>query len=449
MPASIRFPDGFLWGAATSAYQIEGSPLADGAGESNWHRFTHEPGRTADGDTGDVACDHYHRYEGDAAIMKEIGLGAYRFSIAWSRILPEGRRGVNDAGIDFYSRLVDALLENGIRPCATLYHWDHPAVLDEKGGWLSPDMPRRFADYARIVYDALGDRVAMWMTLNEPWVVAHAGFMAGIHPPGRESAAETAKVSRHLLLAHGLAVQAGRAEGRSPLGLVVNIEPKDAASDAPEDLAARERADVYMNRQFLGPVFRGRPPEGLAEIYGDGWSEFPADDLAVIGEPIDFLGINYYTRRVVRHDENVLPDRAGAMRQDGKIYTETGWEVHPEGLTRTLLWVKEFCGDIPLYVTENGAAFPDPPRVKGDTLDDPLRVDYYRSHLRAVHNAIEAGADVRGYFAWSLMDNLEWSQGFSKRFGLVHVDFETRKRTMKESARFYREAIRTNGEALG
>ncbi|MFH1278048.1 MAG: GH1 family beta-glucosidase [Candidatus Eisenbacteria bacterium] len=445
MSASIRFPDRFLWGAATSAYQIEGSPLADGAGESNWHRFTHEQR----GDTGDVACDHYRRFEEDVAIMNEIGLAAYRFSIAWSRIQPDGRGRPNRRGIDFYSRLVDALLESGIRPCVTLYHWDHPAALDERGGWLSPDMPRRFADYASIVYDALGDRAAMWMTLNEPWVVAHAGFMGGVHPPGHRSAAETAVASRHMLLAHSLAVRAGRAGGRSPIGLVVNIEPKDAASDDREDIAARERADIYMNRQYLAPLYREGPPKGLAGIYGDRWPGFTDDDLALIAEPVDFLGINYYTRAVVRHDERVLPDRAKPVRQEGAEYTETGWEVFPEGLTRTLLRIKEQCGEIPLYITENGAAFPDPASVRGDTLSDPLRVDYFRAHLRAVHEAIDAGVDVRGYFAWSLMDNLEWSQGFSKRFGLVHVDFETGKRTMKESARFYQEVIKTNGEALG
>lgn len=449
MPVTERFPDEFLWGAAASAYQIEGSPLADGASPSNWHRFTHGPGRTARGDTGDVACDHYRRYAADAALMKELRLGAYRFSVAWSRVLPEGRGKPNRAGIDFYSRLVDALLENGVRPCATLYHWDHPASLDDDGGWLSPDMPHRFADYARVVVDALGDRVAMWMTVNEPWVVAHAGFLAGVHPPGHRSVAETAVVSRRLLVAHGLAVRAARASVRAPIGLVVNIEPKDPASDAPDDIAAAERGDIYMNRQFLAPVFRGGPPEGLAEIYGDGWSEYPADELAVIGEPIDFLGINYYTRSVVRRADARLPDRAEAVRQEGKIYTETGWEVHPEGLTRTLLWAKEFCGDIPIYVTENGAAFPDPPKVEGDVVDDPLRVDYSRTHLAAVRRAIAEGVDVRGYFAWSLMDNLEWSEGFSKRFGLVHVDFESQKRTMKESARFYRGVIRTNGAALG
>lgn len=444
MSSSIRFPDGFLWGAATSAYQIEGSPLAGGAGESNWHRYTHGQG----GDTGDVACDHYRRYEEDVALMKEIGLGAYRFSIAWSRVQPKGKGRPNRKGIDFYGRLVDVLLEKGIRPCATLYHWDHPATLDENGGWLSPDMPRRFADYAHILYGSLGDRVSMWMTLNEPWVVAHAGFMAGVHPPGRRSVADTALASKHLLLAHGLAVRAARDEGRSPIGLVVNIEPKDAASDDPDDLGARERADVYMNRQYLAPLYREGPPEGLREIYGDGWPGFTSEDLAVISETVDFLGINYYTRAIVRRYDSVLPDRADSVKQEGAEHTETGWEVFPEGLTRTLLRIKEQCGDVPLYVTENGIALPDPQKVKGETLNDSRRIAYYRDHLRAVHAAIEQGADVRGYFAWSLLDNLEWSQGFSKRFGLVHVDFESGRRTLKESARFYTDVIKTNGGAL-
>ncbi|MBN1826005.1 MAG: beta-glucosidase [Candidatus Eisenbacteria bacterium] len=447
-PRSSRFPEGFLWGAATSAYQIEGSPLADGAGPSNWHRFTHAPGGTEDGSTGDVASDHYRRAGGDADLMKEMGLGAYRFSIAWSRIFPDGGNSINRAGLDFYSRLVDLLLDRGIRPCATLYHWDHPAALDERGGWLDPSMEERFAAYASVAFRALGDRVSMWMTINEPWVIAHAGFMAGVHPPGHRSAAETAKVSRALLRAHGLALRAGRAEGAAPIGLVANLEPKEPASDAEEDRAAAERGDIYMNRQYLDPVLLGRPPAGLPDIYGPAWVDYTPEDLALIGEPIDFLGVNYYTRAVVRRDGGALPDRESSVRLEDSLYTETGWEVHPEGLTRVLLRLKELYGSIPLYVTENGAAFPDPPRAEGETVEDPLRVAYLRSHLKAAREAIRRGAGLRGYFVWSLMDNLEWSRGFTKRFGVFHVDYATQKRTWKRSGRFYRKVIETNGGVL-
>jgi beta-glucosidase len=447
-PTGDRFPDGFLWGAATSAFQIEGSPEADGARPSHWHRFAHIPGRVLDGSNGDIACDHYRRWREDVAILRDLGLGAYRFSIAWGRVLPDGRARVNRAGLDFYHRLIDALLENGIRPCPTLHHWDLPAALDDLGGWLHPDSPSWFADYARVVFRAFGDRVPLWTTINEPWVIAHAGYLTGVHAPGHRSLRETAVVSRNLLLAHALAVQAGRGERAPNIGLVVNIEPKDPSSDREEDRSATERADIYMNRQFIEPALLGRTPEGLAAIYGDAWTPFSAEDLSTIHEPIDFLGINYYTRMVVRRDDTVVPDRAIGVRQPGRAYTETGWEVHAEGLTRTLLWVRDRYGDIPLYVTENGAAFPDPPCAEGEELDDPDRAAYLREHLRAARAAIDHGVDLRGYFVWSLLDNMEWACGYTKRFGIVHVDFETERRTMKSSARFYREVALTNGAAL-
>ncbi|MFN8177855.1 MAG: GH1 family beta-glucosidase [bacterium] len=446
---SGAFPAGFLWGAATSAYQIEGSPLADGAGVSNWHRFSHTPGRIEHGDTGDVACDHYRRFAEDVAIMRELGLNAYRFSLSWSRILPEGRGRVNRAGLDFYSRLVDRLLENGIQPCVTLFHWDSPAALDDLGGWLNRDAVAWFSEYARVAFRALGDRVPMWATMNEPWVVVDAGYLHGVHAPGHASPFEAPRAAHHLLLAHGTAVQAYRAEGRAKIGLVVNLEPKYPATDSPQDLAATNRADAYMNRGYLEPVRRGAYPEELEEIFGEAWPEHPHGDFQTIGEPIDFLGINYYTRGVVRHDDTALPTRASNVPQLNAIRTELGWESHAQSLTRVLLWVRERYGKVPLYITENGAAFPDPPHAAGDRVDDPLRVEYLREHLRAAHAAIAQGVDLRGYFAWSLLDNFEWSCGFTKRFGLVHVDFATQQRTWKSSAHFYREVIRTNGASLG
>jgi beta-glucosidase len=442
------FPDGFLFGAATSAFQIEGSPLADGAGPSNWHRFAREPGRIEDGSTDDVACDHYRRFREDVDLMRRLGLRAYRFSIAWSRVLPEGTGRVNRPGLDFYERLVDLLLKNDIRPCVTLHHWDLPAALDDRGGWRSPEMPRWFADYARVVVRALSDRVPMWTTINEPWVIAHAGYMTGVHAPGRISLPETALVSRGLLLAHGLAAQAARSEGARSIGLVVNIEPKEPASDAPKDRSAAARADSYMNRQFLEPVLKGRFPEELSSIYAEAWPRGGEADLITIHQPLDFLGVNYYTCGVVRHDESAVPDRARNIRLPDRRYTETGWEVRPEGLAKTLLWVKDLCGGIPLYVTENGAAFPDPDVAPEEPLGDPLRVEYLRDHLQAAREAIRQGVDLRGYFLWSLLDNMEWASGYTKRFGIVHVDFATGKRTFKASALFYRRVIETNGGAL-
>jgi len=442
------FSRSFLWGAATSAYQIEGSPLADGAGPSIWHRFVRTPGLTKDGDTGDVACDHYRRMEDDVAMMKRLGLTAYRFSIAWGRILPEGRGRVNEAGLGFYERLVDTLLANGIEPMATLFHWDLPAALDDRGGWLNPDVADWFADYAGVVFRRLDDRVKLWATLNEPWVVSDGGYLHGALAPGHKNRFEAPIASHHLLRSHGKAVQAYRAVGKHQVGLVVNIEPKYPASTSALDLAATRRAEAYMNRQYLDPVFHGRYPEEMAEIFGEAWPEWPQHDFDLIRQPIDFLGINYYTRNVVRHEETSWPLKAVPVRQKQATYTETGWEVFAQGLTDTLSWIRKRYGDIAQYVTENGAAFYDPPAASGGLLADPLRIDYYRSHLRAVHAAIQQGIDVRGYFAWSLLDNLEWSLGYSKRFGLVHVNFETLERTPKNSARFYADVIATQGAAL-
>ena len=442
------FPANFLWGSATSAYQIEGSPLADGAGPSIWHRFAHTPGMIHDGDTGDIACDHYRRYASDVALMRELGMKAYRFSIAWGRVLPQGTGAVNPAGLGFYERLVDTLLENGVEPMPTLYHWDLPAALDDRGGWLNPDIAGWFADYATILFRKLGDRVKMWTTINEPWVVSDGGYLHGKLAPGHRNRFEAPLASHHLLRAHGAAVKAFRAESKHRIGLVVNLEPKYAASRTPADQAATARADAYMNRQYLDPVFRGHYPEEMARIFGEAWPSWPAEDFALIGQPIDFLGVNYYTRNVTRFDAGAWPLQAAPVRQKQATYTETGWEVFAQGLTDVLVWVKERYGNPPMYVTENGAAFFDPPGAEGGRVHDALRVDYLRKHLLAVHAAIEKGADMRGYLVWSLLDNLEWSHGFSKRFGIVHVDFATQARTPKDSARFYSRVIATQGRSL-
>ncbi len=448
MQEDHRFPAGFLFGAATSAYQVEGSPLADHAGPSIWHRFTHTPGATESGDTGDVACDHYRRYESDVGLMHDLGLTGYRFSISWSRVLPSGRGAVNQPGLAFYDRLVDRLLERSIAPVVTLYHWDLPAALDDLGGWLNRDVAGWFADYAGAVVRRLGDRVALWATINEPWVVSDAGYLHGTHAPGHASISEAPLASHNLLRAHGAGIQAIRAEGGRQAGLVVNLEPKYPASDRPADRAATRRADAYMNRQFLDPVFFGRYPEEMPEIFGDVWPAFSAEDHALISQPLDFLGINYYTRGVMRDDPGELPLRASRVRQDGRLHTTLDWEVYPEALTEVLIWVRDRYGSVPLYITENGAAFEDPPETEAAVLSDPLRVQYLGDHLRAAHLAIRKGVDLRGYFAWSLLDNFEWGAGYSKRFGLYHVNFATQRRTPKASARFYAEVIASHGEAL-
>ena len=444
--ATRTFPAGFLWGAATSAYQVEGSPLADGAGPSNWHRFCRTPGLVKGGDTGDVACDHYRRWKEDIGWMKELGLTAYRFSISWSRVLPEGTGRANEKGLDFYRRLVDALGEAGIEPNATLFHWDLPAALEDRGGWQNRDIAGWFAEYARVVFHALDGRVRMWATLNEPWVVSDGGYLHGVLAPGHRNLFETPLASHNMLRAHGAAVDAYRAEGRHRIGIVVNLEPKHPATQSLEDVAAARRADAYMNRQFLDPLLLGHYPGELAGIFGEAWPEFPAADFDAIRRPLDFVGVNYYSRSVVKNDPKAWPVGAGRVRQPG-LHTEMDWEIYPDGLAEILLWVRERYGKIPLYVTENGAALADPEPVEG-IVHDPIRVAYLGDHLRAVRRAMDGGVDVRGYFAWSLLDNFEWSQGFSKRFGLIRVDYATQKRTPKSSARFYTRVIQSNGAVL-
>ena len=444
-----RFPDGFLWGAATAAYQIEGSPLADGAGASIWQRFCHDPRlMAAKGDTGDVACDHYNRMESDVALMAALGLKAYRFSVGWGRILPQGTGAVNAPGLDFYERLVDALLAHDIEPLLTLYHWDLPAALDDRGGWLNRDSADWFADYAGVLFERLDGRVRKWVTLNEPWVIVDGGYLHGALAPGHRNVFEAQIASHNLMRAHGAAVRRYRSIGAHDIGLVVNIEPKYPASDSAEDRAATQRADAYMNRQYLDAALTGHYPAEMAEIFGEAWPEWPTEDLAAIAQPIDFVGINYYTRNVVKSDPAAWPLAASAVEQKQATYTTTGWEVFPAALTDLLRGFKERYGDIPVYITENGAAFYDPPVAGEGGIDDPLRVDYLKGHLQAIADAIEAGVDVRGYMLWSLFDNLEWSLGYTKRFGAVHVDFATQRRTPKKSAKFYSKVIATNGAGL-
>jgi beta-glucosidase len=441
------FPADFLWGAATSAYQIEGAPLEDGAGESIWHRFSHQPEKIADGSHGDIACDHYHRFPDDVQLMRDFGLGAYRFSVSWSRVLPEGIERINQKGLDFYSRLVDSLLEQRIQPMVTLYHWDLPQALEERGGWANPQSIDWFREYAQVMYRTLDDRVPLWCTINEPWVIVDQGYVEGRHAPGRRDWAEAARVSKNLLLAHAAAVEAYRTMGKHDIGLVVNLVPIHPATDSEADRAAAERLDCYLNRQFLDPVLLGQVPPELPRMFGPSWPNWSDGELARVRQPIDFVGVNYYLRLVVGDEPDGGPARARPVRQTSCPHTAMGWEIYPQGLTDTLVWLKQRYGDVPQYITENGAAFDDilEPNL---AVKDVSRVEYLKDHLVAARRAIEAGVELRGYYLWSLLDNFEWQCGYSKRFGIVHVDFESQRRIPKESARFYSNVIRSNGKTL-
>jgi beta-glucosidase len=453
---TVTFPDGFLWGTATSAYQIEGAVEEDGRGTSIWDTFTHTPGTIHHGDTGDVATDHYHRFEDDLDLMARLGLTAYRFSVAWPRILPAGTGYVNEAGLDFYRRLVDGLLERSIVPALTLYHWDLPQALQDRGGWTNRDVAGWFADYAGIVYEALGDRISLWMTLNEPWVSAWAGHGSGVHAPGVKDDAQALVASHHLLLAHGTAAQAlraGRGEGR--IGITLNLSPTPPASDDESDIAAARRADGYYNRLYLDPLFHARYPEDIRDSFRS-VSDFGFvrdGDLETIAAGIDFLGVNFYTRHMIAAapgprdgSSRDLPEplEATIVRAPGVASTALGWGIEPEGLTELLTRIRDEYTSLPIHVTENGAGFNDYVNPEG-LVEDPERIEFLEAHFRAAHEAIRQGVDLRGYFVWSLMDNFEWALGYSARFGIVFVDYGTQTRIPKRSAGWYADVIRCNG----
>jgi beta-glucosidase len=431
------FPDDFAWGVATSSYQIEGATAEGGRGPSIWDTFAATPGRVVDGDNGDVAVEHFHRYQQDVELMARLGVEAYRFSIAWPRVQPNGAGPVNQVGLDFYSRLVDRLLEKGITPWATLYHWDLPQPLEDAGGWPARDTAYRFAEYAAHVADALGDRVKHLITLNEPICSALLGYGSGRHAPGRADGADALAASHHLLLGHGLAVRELRARvADAQVGLTLNLYPVSGAHDGHGVEDAVRRIDGLSNRWFLDPVLRGAYPKDVVEDVAHLTDlRFVEDgDLENIGETLDFLGVNYYTRHVVA--PGAFP---GSNQVDfssrGLPTTAMGWEVDPDGLFDVLTRVTTDYGPIPLVMTENGAAFDD--ALVGGRVHDERRVDFLRRHLDAGLRAIAAGVPLQGYFAWSLMDNFEWAEGYSKRFGIVHVDFETQVRTVKDSGLWY------------
>jgi beta-glucosidase len=438
------FPAGFLWGVATSAFQIEGSTNADGRGETVWDRFVRRPWTIVDGSNANVACDHYRRMPGDVELLRWLGVGAYRFSIAWARVQPTGVGPTNAAGLDFYDRLVDALVAAGIRPFVTLNHWDLPQALEDRGGWGGRETADRFADYAGLVFDRLGDRVAGWITHNEPWCQAFLGHATGHHAPGRCDWSLAYQVAHHLLVGHGLAVQRFRASSANgEIGLAINPQHYVAASDRAADVAARDRVAANAIDLFLEPILQGRYPQALTDWIGPHAPRATSDDLSIIRQPIDFLGVNYYDGESISHDvEGSLLKAHSEPRSEADWgLTEMGWGVAPSGLTAVLLDLKRRF-DLPLYLTENGAAFEDPPLVDGH-IDDALRVRYLEEHVEAAGAAIRAGADLRGYFCWSLLDNFEWAWGFTKRFGLVHVDFGDQRRTPKRSAHWYRDLIAT------
>ena len=438
------FPPDFLWGVATSSYQIEGAVDADGRGESIWDRFSHTPGRIKDGSYGDVACDHYNRYAADVALMGDLGVRAYRFSIAWPRVFPSGSGALEPRGLAFYDRLVDALLERGIAPMATLYHWDLPQTLEERGGWESRDTVARFAEYADACYRALGDRVPRWITHNEPWVVGMLGYFRGVHAPGKTDLATALRVIHHLLLSHGEAVRAFRASGRSgEIGITLSLAPTYPYTDSDEDRVAATGSDGYTNRWFLDAVLRGSYPEDMVAIYERAVGPLALGrpgDLDVIAAPTNFLGVNYYAPRVVRAStEDTLP--WSVLVPEGRPVTAMGSEIAPGGLFDLLTRLTSDHGRISIHITENGAAFDDSIGPDG-RVDDPRRVEFFRDHLGAASRAIAAGVDLRGYFAWSLLDNFEWAEGYSKRFGIVYVEYPTQRRIPKSSARYLESVFR-------
>ena len=446
---TVSFPDGFLWGCATSAYQIEGAVAEGGRGRSIWDTFSHTPGKTIHGDTGDIADDHYHRLEADLDLMAGIGLQAYRFSVAWPRIQPDGAGPPNQPGLDHYRRLVEGLKRRGIAPCLTLYHWDLPQALQDEGGWTVRDTAERFGDYAAILGDALGEDVTFWITHNEPWVAAWMGYGTGAHAPGIADEAAALSASHHLLLSHGRALEALRASAAAGAeqGITLNLAPVRPASEDPADQDAARRVDGNQNRLFLDPLLKREYPSDMVTLYETttDWSFVRDGDLGVIGADLDFMGVNYYMRHRVAADE-ADPERGSVILVPAEPTTAMGWGIDPEGLTDLLVRLDNDYPNVPLYVTENGAAFNDYVDPEGG-VDDIERVAFLDAHFRAAHAAIERGVDLRGYFVWSLLDNFEWALGYSKRFGIVFVEYGTQRRIPKQSAAWFRAVIERNGLA--
>ncbi len=447
MSEFLSFPSNFLWGAATCAYQIEGAWDEDGRGESIWDRFSHTPGNIIDGSNGDIACDHYHRWPEDIALMKSLGLRAYRFSIAWPRILPDGRGRVNQAGLDFYRRLVDGLLEAGITPFATLYHWDLPQALQDAGGWPARATAEAFVEYADVVSTALGDRVTNWITHNEPWCISFLSHLLGVHAPGLRDPLAALRAAHHVLLSHGWAVPVIRANSpNAEVGITLNFEWIDPACRSAADARMARESDGRFNRWFLDPLYGRHYPAdavaGFAPALPNGLEFVLPGDLDAIATPTDFLGVNYYTRRVAR-DETAADNLPQAIFAD-RARTDIGWEEYPEGLYNLLNRLHFEYRPPKLYITENGASFNEGPDATG-RVADTRRVNYLHDHFSAAHRAISNGVPLAGYFVWSLMDNFEWAEGYRQRFGVVWVDYETQQRVVKDSGRWYQSVIAADG----
>ncbi|WP_458247118.1 GH1 family beta-glucosidase [Streptomyces sp. MAI_2237] len=452
--AGATFPPAFRWGAATAAYQIEGAANEDGRTPSIWDTFSRTPGKVRNGDTGDIAADHYHRMRDDVALMASLGLTDYRFSVSWPRVQPTGRGPASQKGLDFYRALADELLSRGIRPVLTLYHWDLPQELEDAGGWPERDTAYRFAEYAELVAGALGDRVQTWTTLNEPWCAAFLGYADGVHAPGRTEPAAALRAAHHLNLGHGLAVGVLRdtIPTSAEVSLTLNLAAVRPLTNSPADVDAARRIDALANRVFLDPVFHGRYPEDLLADTADltDWAFVQDEDLRVISRPLDSLGINYYSPTVVAAGSHPLPSPWPAAQDHVRFVPAPGprtamdWPVDAGGLYELLTRLRDELPHTPVLVTENGAAYDDYVDPSG-AVHDPERITYLREHLEAVHRAMEAGADVRGYFLWSLLDNFEWAYGYGKRFGMVHVDYASQRRTPKDSALWYAQVVASGG----
>lgn len=442
-----QFPNGFFWGAATASYQIEGAAREDGRGESIWDRYASIPGNVMNGDTGEIACDHYHRFKEDVALMKQMGMQAYRFSISWPRVLPQGTGAVNEKGVQFYSDLVDELLAAGIEPYVTLYHWDLPQAMQDIGGWANKQMPDYFLEYAKLIFERLGDRVKNWMTFNEPYCSAFLGHYEGRMAPGLYDFSTAIRVSYYQYVAHGLAVKHFRESGRAgEIGIVLNLMGRLPLTDSEADRAAAVRADAYLNRWFIEPIMKGAFPEEQVRYYkekGVVLPEFQAEHLKLMSQPLDFIGLNYYNDFHVKATEDNWPLHFKIENPPHVPVNDRNWPVTEDGFTNMLLRMTNEYGVKKILIAENGTSFPDILGLDGKVMDGG-RVDYLRRHILAMHDAIQQGAPVKGYFVWSLYDNFEWSNGYSSRFGVVHVDFATQKRTVKESGHWYSDVIAQN-----
>ncbi|MDZ7672651.1 MAG: GH1 family beta-glucosidase [Halanaerobiales bacterium] len=442
------FPKDFIWGAAAASYQIEGAYDQDNKGESIWDRFTHQKGNILNNDTGDIACDHYNRYKQDVQLMKEIGLDSYRFSVSWPRIFPKGKGKINQKGIDFYKRLTDELLKNGIKPTATLYHWDLPQVLQENGGWANRDTVKYYHEYAMKFIEQFEGRIDTWITHNEPWVASFLGHAFGHHAPGIKDFNTALQVLHNILLSHGMVVRSFKEEEiEGKIGITANLGEFQPVSDDKEDLAAAWRQDNFINKIVLDPLFKASYPKQLFEFLTKNVGDIKIEDgdMSIISYPMDFLGINYYSRNIIGYAEeaNILETKE-IKNEDGQ-YTEMGWEVYPEGLYNVLDRVNNEYTELPLYITENGAAFNDKLSENGK-VNDRDRIDYLKGHIITAHKAIQDGIPLKRYYVWSIMDNFEWAYGYSKRFGMIYVDYkDDQKRYLKESAKWYSEVINQNG----